>query len=182
LPATATPFDLGKQVPVNTILEKAVEVGADAIGLSALLVSTSRQMPICLEEQEARGLHFPVIVGGAAINRDFGRRIALVDDGARFFESGDFYAFDTFEDLFLLTMARVGCVVSSSLGHRRQRRAALGYRSSRLRAVESAARRRAGPAVLGNARARRKRHRSARRLAVLRPAQPLSSVVGCAQQ
>src|SRR5688500_13843914 len=31
-----TVFDLGKQVPVNTILDKAVEVGADAIGLSAL--------------------------------------------------------------------------------------------------------------------------------------------------
>ena len=29
-----TVFDLGKQVPVNTIIEKAVEVGADAIGLS----------------------------------------------------------------------------------------------------------------------------------------------------
>ena len=36
-----TVYDLGKQVPVNTIIEKAVEVGADAIGLSALLVSTS---------------------------------------------------------------------------------------------------------------------------------------------
>ncbi len=97
-----TVHDLGKQVPVNTILEKAVEVGADAIGLSALLVSTSRQMPNCLEEQEARGLHFPVIIGGAAINRDFGRRIALVDDGARFFEPGVFYARDAFEGLELV--------------------------------------------------------------------------------
>ncbi len=37
-----TVFDLGKQVPVNTIIEKALEVGADAIGLSALLVSTTQ--------------------------------------------------------------------------------------------------------------------------------------------
>lgn len=94
-----TVHDLGKQVPVNTILEKAVEVRADAIGLSALLVSTSKQMPICLEEQDARGLRFPVIVGGAAINRDFGRRIALLDDGNRFFEPGLFYARDAFEGL-----------------------------------------------------------------------------------
>jgi len=65
-----TVHDLGKQVPMNTILEKAVEVQADAIGLSALLVSTSKQMPVCLEEQDARGLAFPVIIGGAAINRD----------------------------------------------------------------------------------------------------------------
>ena len=97
-----TVHDLGKQVPVNTILEKAIEVGADAIGLSALLVSTSKQMPICLEEQEARGLGFPVIVGGAAINRDFGRRIALLDEGSRFFEPGCFYARDAFEGLDLV--------------------------------------------------------------------------------
>ena len=97
-----TVHDLGKQVPVNTILEKAVEVGADAIGLSALLVSTSKQMPICLEEQDSRGLRFPVIVGGAAINRDFGRRIALLDDGKRFFEPGLFYARDAFEGLDLM--------------------------------------------------------------------------------
>ncbi|HYL27610.1 MAG TPA: methionine synthase [Candidatus Nitrosotalea sp.] len=94
-----TVHDLGKQVPVSTILEKAVEVNADAIGLSALLVSTSKQMPVCVEEQEARGLHFPLIVGGAAINRDFGRRIALLDDGSRFFEPGLFYARDAFEGL-----------------------------------------------------------------------------------
>jgi 5-methyltetrahydrofolate--homocysteine methyltransferase len=94
-----TVHDLGKQVPMNAILEKAVEVRADAIGLSALLVSTSKQMPICLEEQDARGLRFPVIVGGAAINRDFGRRIALLDHGTRFFEAGLFYARDAFEGL-----------------------------------------------------------------------------------
>jgi 5-methyltetrahydrofolate--homocysteine methyltransferase len=97
-----TVVDLGKQVPMNVILEKAVEVDADAIGLSALLVSTSKQMPICLEEQDSRGLSFPVIVGGAAINRDFGRRIALLDDGARFFEPGLFYARDAFEGLDLV--------------------------------------------------------------------------------
>src|SRR6185437_6189582 len=49
-----TVFDLGKQVPVNTIIDKAVEVGADAIGLSALLVSTSKQMPICVQELDRR--------------------------------------------------------------------------------------------------------------------------------
>jgi 5-methyltetrahydrofolate--homocysteine methyltransferase len=94
-----TVFDLGKQVPMNTILEKAVEVGADAIGLSALLVSTSKQMPVCVQEQDSRGLNYPVIVGGAAINRDFGRRIALLDGGERFFDPGLFYAKDAFEGL-----------------------------------------------------------------------------------
>jgi 5-methyltetrahydrofolate--homocysteine methyltransferase len=97
-----TVHDLGKQVPMNSILEKAVEVNADAIGLSALLVSTSKQMPVCLEEQDARGLQFPVIIGGAAINRDFGRRIALLENGTRFFEPGVFYARDAFEGLELV--------------------------------------------------------------------------------
>jgi 5-methyltetrahydrofolate--homocysteine methyltransferase len=97
-----TVHDLGKQVPMNTILEKAIAVKADAIGLSALLVSTSKQMPICVQEQDARGLGFPVIVGGAAINRDFGRRIVLLDGGARFFEPGLFYAKDAFEGLELM--------------------------------------------------------------------------------
>ncbi|MDQ6929238.1 MAG: methionine synthase [Candidatus Eremiobacteraeota bacterium] len=97
-----TVFDLGKQVPMNTILEKAVEVDADAIGLSALLVSTSKQMPICVAEQDARGLNFPVVVGGAAINRDFGKRIAMLDDGARVFAPGLFYAKDAFEGLDIM--------------------------------------------------------------------------------
>ena len=45
-----TVIDLGKQVPVDTIIEAAVENEADAIGLSALLVSTSKQMPLCVQE------------------------------------------------------------------------------------------------------------------------------------
>ncbi|MDQ2680143.1 MAG: methionine synthase [Candidatus Eremiobacteraeota bacterium] len=97
-----TVFDLGKQVPMNTILDKAVEVNADAIGLSALLVSTSKQMPICVAEQDSRGLQFPVLVGGAAINRDFGRRISLLDEGARYFAPGLFYAKDAFEGLDIM--------------------------------------------------------------------------------
>src|SRR5205085_12256156 len=64
-----TVYNLGKQVPINTIVDKAVEVGADAIGLSALLVSTSKQMPACVGELHHRGLDFPVLIGGASINR-----------------------------------------------------------------------------------------------------------------
>jgi 5-methyltetrahydrofolate--homocysteine methyltransferase len=93
-----TVFDLGKQVPVNTILDKAVEVGADAIGLSALLVSTSKQMPLCVQELDKRGMKVPVLIGGAAINRRFGRR-ALFVEGERPYESGVFYCKDAFEGL-----------------------------------------------------------------------------------
>ncbi|HEY6830255.1 MAG TPA: homocysteine S-methyltransferase family protein [Gemmatimonadaceae bacterium] len=93
-----TVFDLGKQVPVNTIIEKALEVGADAIGLSALLVSTSKQMPLCVQELDRRGLKIPVLIGGAAINRRFGRRAMFVD-GERPYDSGVFYCKDAFEGL-----------------------------------------------------------------------------------
>ncbi|MDQ2857876.1 MAG: homocysteine S-methyltransferase family protein, partial [Candidatus Eremiobacteraeota bacterium] len=97
-----TVFDLGKQVPMNAILEKAVEVDADAIGLSALLVSTSKQMPVCVAEQDSRSLTFPILIGGAAINRDFGRRIGFLDEGARYFEPGVYYAKDAFEGLEIM--------------------------------------------------------------------------------
>ena len=82
-----TVVDLGKQVPIDAIIEAAVENEADAIGLSALLVSTSKQMPICVQELHQRGLSFPVLIGGAAINRDFGRR-TLYPDGK---DSDDVY-------------------------------------------------------------------------------------------
>ncbi|HZI41176.1 MAG TPA: vitamin B12 dependent-methionine synthase activation domain-containing protein, partial [Gemmatimonadaceae bacterium] len=93
-----TVYDLGKQVPVNTIIEKALEVDADAIGLSALLVSTSKQMPLCVQELDKRGLDIPVLIGGAAINRRFGRR-ALFVEGERAYEPGVFYCKDAFEGL-----------------------------------------------------------------------------------
>ena len=93
-----TVFDLGKQVPVNTIIEKALEVGADAIGLSALLVSTSKQMPMCVQELDKRGIQIPVLIGGAAINRRFGRRAMYVEP-ERPYASGVFYCKDAFEGL-----------------------------------------------------------------------------------
>jgi 5-methyltetrahydrofolate--homocysteine methyltransferase len=96
-----TVVDLGKQVPVETIIEAAVENEADAIGLSALLVSTSKQMPICVQELHQRGLEFPVLIGGAAINRDFGRR-TLYPNGKEsddVYGPGVFYCKDAFQGL-----------------------------------------------------------------------------------
>ena len=93
-----TVIDLGKQVPVDTIINAAIENEADAIGLSALLVSTSKQMPICVQELHERGLEFPVLIGGAAINRDFGRRILYPKgkESDEVYEPGVFYCKDAF--------------------------------------------------------------------------------------
>ncbi|HEX9240857.1 MAG TPA: dihydropteroate synthase, partial [Anaeromyxobacter sp.] len=93
-----TVHDLGKQVPVPTIIEQAVALGADAVGLSALLVSTSKQMPFCVEELHRRNLSFPVVIGGAAINRRFGYRTHFTQDGTPY-AGGVFYAKDAFEGL-----------------------------------------------------------------------------------
>jgi 5-methyltetrahydrofolate--homocysteine methyltransferase len=96
-----TVYDLGKQVPLNTIIDKAIEVNADVIGLSALLVSTSKQMPLCVAELDRRQLPFPVMVGGAAINRAYGQRILYVGEPGQEqpFGPGVFYARDAFEGL-----------------------------------------------------------------------------------
>jgi 5-methyltetrahydrofolate--homocysteine methyltransferase len=93
-----TVIDLGKQVPAETIIEKAVTEKADAIGLSALLVSTSQQMPLIVNELARRKLNFPVLIGGAAINRRFGRRIMKTEDGD-YYAPGVFYCKDAFEGL-----------------------------------------------------------------------------------
>src|SRR5207248_92099 len=96
-----TVVDLGKQVPVSTIIDAAKEHNATAIGLSALLVSTSKQMPLCVQELHSQKLEFPVLIGGAAINRDFGLR-ALYPGGREsdeVYEPGVFYCKDAFEGL-----------------------------------------------------------------------------------
>jgi len=97
-----TVHDLGKQVPANTIIEAAQEHNADAIGLSALLVSTSKQMPLIVNELARRGLRYPVLIGGAAINRRFGRRILFLEDGGAPYEPGVFYCKDAFEGLDMM--------------------------------------------------------------------------------
>ncbi|MCU0512136.1 MAG: methionine synthase [Anaerolineae bacterium] len=97
-----TVHDIGKQVPANVIIEKAQEYQADAIGLSALLVSTSKQMPLIVNELARRSLKFPVLIGGAAINRRFGRRILLLEDSGEPYEPGVFYCQDAFEGLSVM--------------------------------------------------------------------------------
>jgi 5-methyltetrahydrofolate--homocysteine methyltransferase len=97
-----TVYDLGKQVPANVIIEKAQEYHADAIGLSALLVSTSKQMPLIVNELARRHLQLPVLIGGAAINRKFGRRILFLEDSQQPYEPGVFYCKDAFEGLSVM--------------------------------------------------------------------------------
>ncbi|HIE25255.1 MAG TPA: methionine synthase, partial [Anaerolineales bacterium] len=90
--------DLGKQVPAETIIQAAFDVNADAIGLSALLVNTSKQMPLIINELSRRGKNIPVLLGGAAINRRFGMRVNKVGEN-EYYTGGAFYCKDAFEGL-----------------------------------------------------------------------------------
>jgi 5-methyltetrahydrofolate--homocysteine methyltransferase len=99
-----TVIDLGKQVPIQTILDAAVEHKATAIGLSALLVSTSKQMPAAIQELHAKNLDYPVLIGGAAINRAFSYRALYPGgkDSEEAYEPGVFYCKDAFEGLSVM--------------------------------------------------------------------------------
>ena len=58
-------------------------------------------MPPCVQELHEHGLEFPVLIGGAAINRDFGAAL-LYPDGREsddVYEPGVFYCKDAFEGL-----------------------------------------------------------------------------------
>ena len=103
-----TVHDLGKQVPVDRIVDTAAEKKADAIGLSALLVSTSRQMPLVVQEMDRRGLKLPILIGGAAINRKYGWRTAYVEGTDRLYEGGVYYCRDAFEGLDTMNVLQDG--------------------------------------------------------------------------
>jgi len=89
-------FDLGKQVPIARIMEKIKEVDADAVGLSALLVSTSKQMSVFVENARRINLKIPVLCGGAAINSDYINRVAKSDC---IYTPGVFYCKTAFDGL-----------------------------------------------------------------------------------
>ena len=91
-----TVYDLGKQVPLQKFLEKIDEVKPDAVGLSALLVSTSKQMQFFVEHARKNKMSIPILCGGAAINSNYINRIAKQDG---LYESGVFYCNTMFEGL-----------------------------------------------------------------------------------
>ena len=94
-------IDLGKQVPADLIVETALDEGVTAIGLSALLVNTSQQMPIIIEKLHALNSTIPVLIGGAAVNEPFAKKIAKDSSGAAY-GGGVYYCKDAFEALSVL--------------------------------------------------------------------------------
>ncbi|MGH9118324.1 MAG: methionine synthase [Acidimicrobiales bacterium] len=94
--------NLGIKVPIATMVDKAVEVGADAVGMSGLLVKSTLIMRDNLVELNDRGLsELPVVLGGAALTRSYVER-----DLRQVYEGRLFYGKDAFEGLRV--MERLG--------------------------------------------------------------------------
>jgi 5-methyltetrahydrofolate--homocysteine methyltransferase len=62
-------LDLGVMVPADKILDTAVEVGADAVGLSGLITPSLDEMVGVAREMERRGLELPLLIGGATTSK-----------------------------------------------------------------------------------------------------------------
>lgn len=69
--------DLGVDVTAETFVEKAEEVGADVIGMSALLSTTMGNMKETIELLKEKGLRekYIVMIGGAPITQEFADEI-----------------------------------------------------------------------------------------------------------
>jgi corrinoid protein of di/trimethylamine methyltransferase len=70
-------YDLGVDVPALKIIEKAEEVGADVIALSALMTSTMRGQKDVIDMLKAMGIRdkYIVVVGGGATTAEWAREI-----------------------------------------------------------------------------------------------------------
>lgn len=69
--------DLGRDVPAKAFVEKAIEVKADVIGISALMTSTMQGMSDVLAEASKAGIRerCAVIVGGAPVTAEWASHI-----------------------------------------------------------------------------------------------------------
>ncbi|HLI01403.1 MAG TPA: vitamin B12 dependent-methionine synthase activation domain-containing protein, partial [Acidimicrobiales bacterium] len=87
--------NLGIKVPLSEMLAKATEVGADAIGMSGLLVKSTIIMRENLLEMAEQGhATMPVLLGGAALTRTYVERDLRGEYPGRLF-----YGKDAFEGL-----------------------------------------------------------------------------------
>ncbi|MDB5414606.1 MAG: methionine synthase, partial [Rubritepida sp.] len=90
--------NLGIKVPLAQIVDAAREHKANAIGMSGLLVKSTVVMRENLEEMSRQGIDIPVLLGGAALTRNY-----VEDDCVQAYASGRVvYARDAFDGLHLM--------------------------------------------------------------------------------
>jgi len=91
-------INLGIKVPLADMLAAAKEHKAHAIGMSGLLVKSTVIMRENLEEMSRQGLDIPVVLGGAALTRNY-----VEDECVGAYASGRVaYARDAFDGLHLM--------------------------------------------------------------------------------
>jgi len=67
--------DLGKDVPSETIIEKAEKIDADIICLSSLLTTTMGEMKTVSEAIKEKNLRARLLIGGAVVNDEYAASI-----------------------------------------------------------------------------------------------------------
>ncbi|MGN0823586.1 MAG: homocysteine S-methyltransferase family protein [Candidatus Coproplasma sp.] len=68
-------YDLGKDVPPETVVAKVKEVGAQVVGLSALMTTTVVSMKETIELLKKECPSVLICVGGAVLNREYAEQI-----------------------------------------------------------------------------------------------------------
>ena len=68
-------IDLGRDVPVETVVNTVREKNVHLVGLSALMTTTMMRMKDVVELAKERGCNSKIIVGGAAITQSFADEI-----------------------------------------------------------------------------------------------------------
>ncbi|MGI9105341.1 MAG: methionine synthase [Pyrinomonadaceae bacterium] len=89
--------NLGIKQTIENILNAYSEQGADAIGMSGLLVKSTLIMKENLEILNERGITVPVVLGGAALTRRY-----VEDDLKAIYQGSLFYAKDAFDGLYTM--------------------------------------------------------------------------------
>ena len=81
-------IDLGKDVPVETVVKTAVEKNVKLIGLSALMTTTVKSMEETIKALKMENIQCKVFVGGAVLTKEYAEMI-----------NADFYAKDAQESV-----------------------------------------------------------------------------------
>jgi 5-methyltetrahydrofolate--homocysteine methyltransferase len=89
--------DLGIKVDIDTMIHAAEEEGASVIGMSGLLVRSTQVMKENLQELNRRGLTPSIILGGAALTREY-----VEKDLGSIYDGKVFYAEDAIDGLKIM--------------------------------------------------------------------------------
>jgi 5-methyltetrahydrofolate--homocysteine methyltransferase len=143
-------INLGIKVPLADILAAAREHKAHAIGMSGLLVKSTVVMRENLEEMSRQGIELPVLLGGAALTRNY-----VEEDCVKAYACGRVaYARDAFDGLHLMDKV-MGNDFDGYLAAIQARRS--GKARNEKRVLGTADPRGFAPVDLGYAQARRRR-------------------------